>query len=152
MTRVSDIDGAFVRRKRALGASWGAIARMAGCAETDLRRAHDPQFAATVSAVIPRRAENPRGVVRRRLLTAGLHPDEAVVISRLWHSNGAKLQSDVLARGIAGGGLATDVCRDAKKAGERIGLRFVKIAGAGFQLTGESVVAISDLAGLRGRP
>ena len=42
MTRASDVDPSFVEAKRKAGVGWASIARMAGCAEADLRKRVDP--------------------------------------------------------------------------------------------------------------
>ena len=147
MTRAAMIDSRWVADKRAARVGWPSIARMAGVSEIDLRRAHDMTFVGEASAAFPRRAESPRELVRKALERAGLPNESAIVISRLWHANGARLQNDALARGIAGGGLATDVCREAKRRAEQLlGLRFVRGSGIGFQLSPESIVRVSDLA------
>lgn len=151
MTRAQDVDMAFVAGKRALGASWSAIARMSGCSEADLRRHHDTGYVAAAD-VTPKRPDSPRDAVAKALRRAGVHPDSALILARLWQANGARLRSDDLARGIAGGGAAQAACQDAKRAGRRLGIGFVN-AVTGFALSGEGVVRISELAGLpRGRP
>ena len=151
MTRAQDVDGTFVASKRAMGASWGAIARMAGCSELDLRREHDFGFKPAVD-VIPRRPESPRDVVAKALRRAGATRDEAMVLARLWMANGARCRSDDLARGIAGGGAAQDVCKGAKQAAKRLGIAFAD-GPSGFALAAAGVVRISELAGHpRGRP
>lgn len=151
MTRAQDVDGGFVASKRAMGASWGAIARMAGCSELDLRRAHDLGFKPAVDAM-PRRAESPRDVVAKALRRAGATRDEAMVLARLWMANGARCRSDDLARGIAGGGAAQDVCKAAKQTAKRLGIAFAD-GPTGFALSAAGVVRISELAGHpRGRP
>lgn len=152
MTRAQDVDGTFVADKRAMGASWGAIARMAGCSEVDLRREHDLGFKKVAADVIPRRAESPRDVVAKALRRAGATRDEATVLARLWMANGARCRSDDLARGIAGGGAAQDVCKEAKKTAKRLGIAFAD-GPTGFALAAAGVVRISELAGHpRGRP
>lgn len=145
MTRATDVDAAFVAAKRALGASWGAVARMAGCSELDLRRTHDFGFtpAADVTA---RREESPRDVAARALRNAGATRDEATVLARLWMANGAWCRSNDLARGIAGGGAAQDLCKAAKRTAKRLGIAFAE-GQSGFALADAGVVRVSQLAG-----
>lgn len=150
MTRAQDVDAAFVASKRAIGAGWSAIARMTGCSELDLRRKHDVGYAVAAD-VMPRRAESPRDVVATALRRIGVGGDQAVVLARLWMANGARCRSEDLARGIAGGGAAQEICRDAKMTGRRLGIGFVD-GGIGFALTADGVERIGDLAGRpRGR-
>lgn len=130
MTRAEDVDAHFVARKRAMGASWSAIARMAGCSEMDLRR----RFDATANTTLPvARPLNPREQVERVLKARGMSADHAVILARLWHANGATVSGVELARGIIGGGAAQDVCKEARRvAKDRLGLTF---GPKGFALT-----------------
>lgn len=148
MTRAQDVEAEWVASRRAARMGWAAIARMAGCSELDLRRHHDPLAPKADVAV---RAESPRDRVCRALRRAGMRADEALIIARLWQANGARLKSHELARGVAGGGAAVSICREAKLAAMRLGVGFVNGA-SGFQLSGEGVGRVSELAGLRGRP
>ena len=151
MTRAEDVDTGFVASKRALGASWGAIARMAGCSELDLRRAHDFGFKPAAEA-IPRRVESPHDVVAKALRRVGATQDESLVLARLWMANGARRRSADLARGIAGGGAAQAICQGAKQTAKRIGITFAE-GPVGFALDADGVMRISALAALaRGRP
>ena len=149
MTRIQDVDAGFVASKRALGAGWGAIARMAGCSETDLRRKHDLRFMAEVRTG-PELEENPRDVVAMALRQIGVDADEALVLARLWMAKGGRCRSNDLAAGIAGGNAAYDVCRAARATACRLGIGFV-IGGVGFALSAEGVVRISELTGHVGR-
>lgn len=145
MTRAADVDVEFVLSKRRIGASWSAIARMAGCAEADLRRHFDPTARALAPVVRPA-SLSPREQVEAWMKASGLDRDHARILSRLWHANGATMSSATLAQGIAGGGLARSVCLEARAAGrKRLGLTF---AASGFALTAEDVVRVRDLAGL----
>lgn len=150
MTRAADVDAAFVLSKRRMGAGWGAIARMAGCAEQDLRKHHDAAWVPAPGQVVEPVAL-PRDRVRKALRKRGLSPDHSMVLARMWLANGARRRSSELASGIAGGVAAQDICAEAKRAGAELGLRFVD-GGTGFALTAESIVALSEMAGLRGRP
>jgi len=153
MTRSQDVDAGFVIRKRQSRASWGAIARMAGCAEVDLRRHHDPAWKAEDGPhTRPVPPPLPRDVVRAALRGAGLTSDESLIIARLWLASGGRRTSQELAAGVAGGGAAQDACINAKRAALRLGITFAA-GSAGFALTAEGVNRLSDLAGRpRGRP
>jgi hypothetical protein len=141
MTRADFVDANFVASKRAMRASWSAIAAMTGCSEIELRKKFDPgltiQVPSTVSPL------SPRMKAERALIQAGLGRDAAVVVARLWHAGGAIVGSEQLARGIAGGGAARDVCKAARDdAKRRLGLTFcVK----GFGLTPGDLVAVSRM-------
>lgn len=148
MTRASDVDPAFVEAKRQARVGWASIARMAGCAEADLRRRFDP--AALGMAALPSRPKAQHEVVREFLLSAGLCSDDAQILTRMWRANGARQSSAQLAAGIAGGGAAIDACKEARNSGRRrLGLPF---AVSGFALAPEGVDRLSRLAGLRPWP
>lgn len=133
MTRVQDVDADFVLSKRALRASWGAIAQMTGCAELELRRRFDPVGLTPVVTPAAVASLPPREKAMRALEAAGLRRDAAVIVARLWQANGGVIASEVLARGVAGGGAAQDECKRARdEARARLGLRFVE---RGFGLT-----------------
>jgi len=145
MTRAEDVSAAFVAEKRGMGAGWGAIARMTGAPERDLRRLHD---GAWVDPCLRCEAQQtPRDLVRSGLCRAGFARQDAEILARLWHANGAKLPSKVLAAGIAGGGATYDVVRAAKILAEARGVRFANTA-QGFALAPEGVEAIAALAGV----
>lgn len=148
MTRAADVDAAWVAGKRAANVSWSAIARMAGCNEVDLRRIHQAGFVADT----PRRAAAPRDLAEAALREAGLHPDYARIVARLWHANGARVAAQDLCRGLAGGAAACNLVRDARAAAQRRGIAFEVGPGMGFALAPEGVARVSALAGLRGRP
>lgn len=145
MTRVADVSVDFVAGYRARGYGWGVIARVAGCHEADLRRAFDPTYAATPLAGP---APTPRERVRKALVKGGFDGEQAVILSRLWQANGGRITGDELARGIIGGGGATDAVRDAIRAAVRRGFEYTR-SGRGWALTADSVVRISRLAGLK---
>lgn len=141
MTRIDHVDADFVLRKRALRASWSAIAGMTGCSELELRRKFDASMPA-VPTVKP--ALSPREKAERALVKAGLGKDAATIVARLWHANGAVLPSARLAQGIAGGGAARAVCVTAREVAKaRLGLTF---RDKGFGLTPADLVVVSRLA------
>ncbi len=142
MTRAQDVDAAFVRSKRAMRASWGAIARMTGCAEIELRRRFDPAGVIVASAPPPAVAGlSLREKARRALEYAGLDRDAATIVARLWHAGGGLMSSQVLAAGIAGGGAAQDECKRAREAARaRLGLKF---RDRGFALSPADLVLVS---------
>lgn len=144
MTRAEDVSAAFVAGKRRMGAGWGAIARMTGAPERDLRRLYDDGWCDPSL----RAAEelSPRDQVRAGLRRAGFAQQDAEILARLWHANGSRLPSKVLAAGIAGGGATYDVVRAAKIVAEQRGVRFANTA-QGFALAPEGVSAIAALAG-----
>ncbi|SPU55895.1 Uncharacterised protein [Brevundimonas vesicularis] len=141
MTRIDHVDADFVLRKRALRASWSAIAGMTGCSELELRR----KFDASMPAVpIVKPALSPREKAERALVKAGLGKDAAAIVARLWHANGAVLPSAQLAQGIAGGGAARAVCVTAREVAKaRLGLTFRE---KGFGLSPADLVVVSRLA------
>lgn len=152
MTRAEDVGVAFIAEKRGLGASWGAIARMTGAPERDLRRLHDSGW---IDPSLREAADpSPRDQVRAGLRRAGFAQQDAEILARLWHANGSRLPSKVLAAGIAGGGATYDAVRAAKITAEQRGVRFANTA-QGFALAPEGVTAIATLAGVLfkgGRP
>lgn len=150
MTRAQDVDAAWVAERRAARVSWFAIARMAGCNEVDLRRHHEAGFTGDT----PRQAASPRQKVEAAMRAAGLTADQARVIGRLWHANGARITAQDLCRGMIGGAGASVLASEAKaEAQRRCRIRFeVRAARTGFALTPEGVLRVSALAGLRGRP
>lgn len=146
MTRAEDVSAAFVAEKRRMGAGWGAIARMTGAPERDLRRLHDDGWVDPCLTVA--KALSPRERVRDGLMRAGMARQDAEILARLWHANGSRLVSRALAAGIAGGGAAYDVVKAAKRAAEERGVRFANSA-QGFALAPEGVAAVAALAGVR---
>lgn len=141
MTRIDHVDADFVLRKRALRASWSAIAGMTGCSELELRRKFDASMP-VVPIVKP--ALSPREKAERALVKAGLGKDAAAIVARLWHANGAVLPSAQLAQGIAGGGAARAVCVTAREVAKaRLGLTF---RDKGFGLTTGDLAVVSRLA------
>lgn len=145
MTRAEDVSAAFVAEKRGMGAGWGAIARMTGAPERDLRRLHDSTW---VDPSLRREADlTPRDQVRAGLVRAGIARQDAEILARLWHANGSRLPSKVLAAGIAGGGATYDVVKAAKIVAEARGVRFANTV-QGFALAPEGVAAIAALAGV----
>lgn len=145
MTRASDVDPAFVEAKRRAGVGWASIARMAGCAEADLRRRFDP--AALGMTSLPARPKAQHEIVREFLLGSGLCGDDAQILTRMWRANGARQSSAQLAAGIAGGGAAIDACKEARNSGRRrLSLQF---AVSGLALAPEGVEKLSQLAGLK---
>jgi hypothetical protein len=148
MTRAADVDVNWLAGKLNAGFGWSAIARMAGCSEVDLRRLRDPAVAA---ADWMRRPANPREIVRDALVRRGFTGDEALILSRLWQGNGARIRSRDLAAGIVGGDAAREVCREAKRRAWEKGIEFAEGAG-GYALAPAGLLKISDWAGLRGRP
>lgn len=141
MTRIDHVDADFVLRKRALRASWSAIAGMTGCSELELRRKFDASMP-VVPTVKP--TLSPREKAERALVKAGLGKDAAAIVARLWHANGAVLPSAQLAQGIAGGGAARAVCVTAREVAKaRLGLTF---RDKGFGLTPGDLVVVSRLA------
>jgi len=149
MTRAQDIAPEWVAQKRAANMGWATIARMAGCNEVDLRRAHEAGF---VGAEVPRRTLAPRERVEAALRGAGLHSDFARIVARLWQANGARVLADELCRGLAGGAAACNLVRDARTAARKLDIAFEVRAGVGFALAPEGVIKVSELAGMRGRP
>lgn len=144
MTRIDHVDADFVLRKRALRASWSAIAGMTGCSELELRRKFDASLPALTAMPAAKPALLPREKAERALVKAGLRTEAAAIVARMWHANGAILPSAQLAQGIAGGGGAREVCvaaRDDAKA--RLGLTF---RDKGFGLTTGDLAAVSRLA------
>jgi hypothetical protein len=150
MTRAADVDAGFVQSKLKMGAGWGAIARMAGCSEADLRRHHDPAAPTELLTLTRCAPASPRDQVARHLRGLGFGPDEATIAARLWFANGADVSSEDLARGIAGGGALTTVIRDARqRLTERLGIVPVRAKGRiGWRLNHADVVAIGRAAGL----
>lgn len=146
--RAADVDHGWVAQRRAARMSWAAIARMAGCAEADLRRHHDP---ASIKADWTLRPTNPRDQVRRVLRRLGLGPDHALILARLWMANGARCKSADLAAGIAGGEAARELCAEAKRCAFNRGITFAQGPG-GFALTSEGLAVIADLAGMTVTP
>lgn len=140
-TRVDFVDADFVMSKRAMRASWGAIAAMTGCPVDALRRKFDtalPPLPAPKAVAL-----SPRQKAEQALMKGGLRRDAAVIIARLWHANGAVMSGEELARGIAGGGAAQDECKAARaEAKARLGLAF---RDKGFGLTTGDVVAVSRM-------
>lgn len=147
MTRVSDLSADWVQARREAGYGWAAIARMAGVAESDLRRAHDPARGAMGPVVVPPPV-SPRAQVRRVLQGRGLGPDEARMVARLWQANGARVPARDLVRGLDRPGDAYEAACQARREAERLGLGFVACGHRSLQLTPSAVVAISVLAGL----
>lgn len=148
MTRAGDIDIGWVASKRAARIGWADIARMAGCAEADLRRHFDP---GATGADWTRRPANPRETVRQALLRQGFTADEALILARLWLANGARCTSRDLSSGIAGGELARELCAEAKRRAWAKGIGFEQGPG-GYALSPAGLLKISELAGLKGRP
>lgn len=141
MTRIADVSAHFVAEKRAMRASWSAIARMTGCAEPELRRRFDPVGLTPIAAPVPAVGLSPREKATRALEAAGLRREAALIVARLWLANGGVVASDVLARGVAGGGAAQDECKRVRdEARARLGLRFVD---RGFGLTDADLNLIS---------
>lgn len=141
MTRAQDVDAAFVRSKRAMRASWGAISQMTGCGEIELRRRFDPAGVIVASAPPAVVGLSPREKARRALEYGGLDRDAATIVARLWHAGGGLVSSQVLAAGIAGGGAAQDECKRAREAARaRLGLKF---RDRGFALTPADLVLVS---------
>lgn len=140
MTRVEDVDGAFVRSKRARGASWGAIARMAGVSETALRQ----RYAGAPKTYAPT-PPGPREAAERALKAEGLDAQDARILARLYHANGAPISGREAAAGIAGGGLAYDLVTEARdRASRQLGLKF-EACTRGFALKRESLKQIRNL-------
>lgn len=144
MTRIDHVDADFVLRKRALRASWSAIAGMTGCSELELRRKFDATLPALTALPAAKPTLSPREKAERALVKAGLGKDAATIVARLWHANGAVLPSAQLAQGIAGGGAARAVCVTAREvARARLGLTF---RDKGFGLTTGDLTIVSRLA------
>lgn len=152
--RAQDVSAAFVAEKRRLNASWGAISRMTGVAETTLREQHDPEWrrSINVGAAVRKDPRSDREKVRDALMGRGLTFDQAAILSRMWIANGARKKSSDLAAGISAGEAAGIAVRDALRVGKRLGLSQSSAgsstAGVGYALTAASVVALSRLAGL----
>lgn len=144
MTRAQDVPASFVETQRARRASWGAIALMAGCSEVDLRRHHDPKFGAAALAAVPRRTPAPRDAARGVLVRAGLHPDDALMVARLWQANGARVSNEDLARGLAVAPDVRSACLGARRRAEALGIAFGP-ARHGLALTAEGVSFVSEL-------
>lgn len=150
MTRVEDVSPLFVAQKRALNASWASVSRMTGASEVALRRRFEPGFTTAHPTFNP--STSPRETVRLALVKAGLNPDSAAIIAKLWQANGARMTPKDLIQGIAGTPLASHMVADAKRAAMRRGITFAPAQkGTGGQaLTPEAVVMISELAGTGG--
>lgn len=146
--RAADVDIGWVAQRRAANMSWAAIARQAGCAESDLRRHYD---AGSQDAGWLRRAANQRETVAKALRARGFTRDEATILSRLWHANGRRCRSVELAAGITGGEAAREICAEAKRRAFNKGVRF-EIGPGGYALTPGGIATMSAWAGLRGRP
>lgn len=148
MTRASDVDAGFVQAKLKMGAGWGAIARMAGCSEADLRRHHDPRASSELLTLTRREAGSPCDRVERYLRALGFGPDEAIIAARLWFANGADVASEDLARGIAGGGATTEAIRETRRRLiERLGVTAVRSRGKiGWRMAAADVVRIGRAA------
>ncbi|WP_292045841.1 MULTISPECIES: hypothetical protein [unclassified Brevundimonas] len=145
MTRIADVSAHFVAEKRAMRASWSAIARMTGCSETALRRRFENGGVGMLDGAAPASQLTVREKAELALQRAGLRRDAAVIVARLWHSGGGVIGSQDLARGVAGGGAAYDECKAARtEAKTRLGLTF---RDKGFGLTEGDLVAVSRLIG-----
>lgn len=145
--RAADVDIGWVAQRRAAKMSWSAIARMAGCAEADLRRYFDGS-AGSVDWLS--RAVSPRDTVRTALMAKGFTPDEALILARLWAANGRRCKSIELAAGITGGEAAREICAEAKRRAFNHGIRF-EIGPGGYALTPGGIQTIATLAGLKVR-
>lgn len=149
MTRAQDVDTAWVADRMRARVPFSAMARMAGCNEVDLRRHHD---LTAMTADWLQRPENPRETVRFALVQQGFSRDEALILARLWMSNGARCKSADLAAGIVGGEAARELCAEAKRRAWTKGIGFEQGPG-GYALSAQGIAKISKLAGFeRGRP
>ncbi len=142
MTRIADVSAHFVAEKRAMRASWAAIARMTGCSGGALRRRFENGGLAMLDDA-PAPPLSVREKAELALQRAGLRRDASVIVARLWHAGGGVIGSEDLARGIVGGGAAQDECKAARaEAKARLGLTF---RDKGFGLTEGDLVAVSRL-------
>lgn len=151
MTRIADVSAHFVAEKRAMRASWSAIARMTGCSETALRRRFENGGAGMLDAAAPV-AASPQDQARAGLMRRGCPPGEALVLARMWMANGARRHADDLARGLTLLTTAQGACRAAKAWATDQGVTFSQ----GFVPTDAGVQRLSILAGMKpgtgGRP
>jgi hypothetical protein len=151
MTRVEDVDAHFVAGKRAVNASWSAIARMTGCPELSLRRRFEPGNPAVQALVARAGPATPFERMRAGLVKARFSGDDAAILARMWLANGSKRTAVDLARGVGGGAGATEACRIARRFAEGRGVSFSN----GYALTDDGMRRLEYIAGLRdgeGRP
>lgn len=146
MARASDVDGPWVARQRAANRPWAVIARMAGCAEADLRRLHDPRGGVAALAVTNR---TPFEAAQRALTRARLTEDEATIVARLWLAGGAWKTRDTLTRGIATGRNALFAMKGVLKRAEAIGVRVLE-DGSYYALSEDGARAVNALMADRG--
>ena len=150
--RACDVSAIFIAEKRALNASWAAIARMTGVPEMALRQHHDPALFQSLAAPVRKDARSDREKVRDALVERGCSFDQAVILSRMWMAGPARRKASELASGIATGEAAGYAVRLALRVVRRFGITpstaGSSSAGVGYSLTPASVVAMSKMAGL----
>lgn len=153
--RACDVSAIFIAEKRALNASWAAIARMTGVSEMALRQRHDPSLSQSLAAPVRKDARSDREKVRDALVDRGCSFGQAAILSRMWLAGPARRKATELAAvgdGIPDTIAAGHAVRDALRVARRFGITPSSAgsssAGVGYALTPASVVALSKMAGL----
>lgn len=146
MTRASDVDAAWVRQQRERGFGWAHVARMAGCAEADLRARYDPQYSGVARARVA-----PEDRVRLWLQQGGMVGVDATIVARMWAANGVFVSAVQLCDGLwSAMAQPSDSAKAARMSAERRNLATFVIAESAKARAGVRGAGTGKVGAVRG--